>query len=157
MDSSVVAEKSGRISNRSGHSFLLTHTTETLLVAPPETGFKPDREALLTAELAASQAAMAENKALPKRLAKLEGEIATAATQAVSVRTGSADGTGSKKQAAGPAIKLLTAVPALPDSKSERESRARELRAQGLTIPAIAEELGASISSIKRSLAAAAA
>lgn len=110
-----------------------------------------DREEALTAQLAASQTAVeksiATNEQLLGQIAKLEAaaKVANAATTPAAVK------------AKGNAAKALAAV---PDAKpaANREAQAAQamiLREEGMTLPAVAAELGVSLSSVKRILGSA--
>ncbi|MCQ9163002.1 DUF2637 domain-containing protein [Arthrobacter sp. STN4] len=125
---------------------------ESLLVAPPAVGEKLDREAALTVELTEAQAAVAESMAkadqLRNQIAKLEeaAKLAATATQPVTVEV-----KGSPRQ------KALAAVPVTATPAAERDVRIVELRASGETIPEISRQVGSSVSTVKRILAASAA
>ncbi|RAN79324.1 hypothetical protein B5P43_15555 [Bacillus sp. SRB_336] len=121
-------------------------TIESLLVAPPAVGEMLDREAALTAELAASQEAVeksvVEADQLKARIARLEA----AAKLTASATTPAAVVQGTPKQ------KALSAVPdAQPiTDRAALASQAVTLREEGLTLPATAQALGISLSSVKR-------
>ncbi|MGO4383872.1 DUF2637 domain-containing protein [Specibacter sp. RAF43] len=114
-----------------------------------------DREAALTVELVEAQATVAagveENNKLAKLVARLEADISKVTATAATPAAVEANSTPKQK-----------ALASVPDAKPATDrtalvAQATTLREGGMTLPAIAAEVGMSLSSVKRLLSPTAA